>query len=245
MSLNSRDHTYSSLIGTAYAEDGEIPGVSVGAWVLARQTEGTTTVAVAYTSWESVDSTNYLAGGYWVTGVDDGAGGVDLDLGAFFDWGAGSIFNHGDSWTKPTTGTAAYTGAAQGTYLYEGTENDLGIWTGGLKLDADFNDGTISGGVESIYHYSALSDLEDGEGIGFDGSVTLGGAPIADDGTFKGTLSIVGPDITSSSGNWGGVFSDNDDADTTPDWVGGTLGGTFEDDGGEGAFVGVFVGANE
>ena len=254
LSLNSRDHTYYALSGTALADDEDAAaGISVGAWVLARQTSGTVTVAVAYTAWEDADSTNYLAGGYWVTASDDGVGAVDLDLGAFFDWGDGSGFNHGvDGWTKPTSGTANYTGAAQGSYMYEGTEpenNDLGIWTGGLKLDANFSADTIDGcvgctGVEAIYHYSALNDLTEDEGTQFNGSIEFDQImSIPSDGTFKGTLQVVGTGITALSGNWGGVFSDNNDMNTVPGAVGGTLGGNFRDGDGEGAFVGMFVGS--
>ena len=251
LSLNGREHLHTDLTGTAWMDDAELPeGWSGNGAILAKRDGTATTVAFVYTAWEDADSTNYLAGGYWVKGSDDGSGGADYEVGAFGDFGDGSVFNHGsDGWTKPTSGTATYAGSAEGVYHYTGTETESGVWWGGLTLTADFAGGTINGCVgcstdlnRRIYTYETIAELKDDDGTLESGTIRLREASITDDGTFKGAVSFTGPDVTSSSGNWGGTFSDNDAADTTPARVAGTLGGRYTDDEGNGALAGVFVG---
>ena len=45
-----------------------------------------------------------------------------------------------------------------------------------------------------------------------------------------------------SNGKWGGLFSENSDAASSPEAVAGTLGGTADTGTGEYGFVGVFLG---
>ena len=248
LSLNGREHLHTDLTGTAWMSDQDLPeGWSGNGAILAKRDGTATTVAFVYTAWEDADSTNYLAGGYWVTGSDDGSGGVDYEIGTFGDFGDGSVFNHGsDGWTKPASGTATYAGAAEGTYHAAGGS---GVWWGGLTLAADFAGGTINGCVgcstdpeERIYTYETIAELKADDGTLESGTIRLGEASITDDGTFKGAVSVTGPGVTTSSGNWGGTFSDNDAVDTTPARAAGTLGGKYTDAEGNGAFAGVFVG---
>ena len=249
LSLNGREHLHTDLTGTAWMNDVELPaGWSGNGAVLAKRDGTATTVAFVYTAWEDADSTNYLAGGYWVTGSDDGSGGADYEIGTFGDFGDGSVFNHGsDGWTKPTSGTATYAGSAEGVYHHAASGS--GVWWGGLTLAADFAGGTIDGCVgcgtdlnRRIYSYDTIAKLKADDGTLEDGTIRLGEASITDDGRFKGAVSVTGPGVTLSSGNWGGTFSDNDAADTTPARAAGTLGGKYTDARGKGAFAGVFVG---
>ncbi|MDE0411569.1 MAG: hypothetical protein OXI37_05070, partial [Gammaproteobacteria bacterium] len=215
--------------------------------VLSKQEGATTTVAFAYTIWEDTDITNYLAGGYWAKVEDDEV----TELGTFGDAGTGSVFGYRDdqasSWERPTTGTATYHGEAEGAYVDEG---DGGIWWSPLLLTADFATSSISGCIgcraadpqlRGIYTYTTLEDLKSDQPTREDLYVELRSGSVSNDGSFEGTLGLFelssGTELT-SSGRWGGFFSENDSTSAHPSQVAGTLGGTAEDTG----FVGIFQG---
>lgn len=250
LELDSRQHMHTNLNGTAWMndEDSDFPqGWSGNGWVLSKQDGGDVVVALSYALWEDTDDTNYLAGGYWVKGNEDD--GV-TEMGAFGDAGEGSIFSYYDdsasSWQRPITGTATYLGSAEGAYV--DPAGDAGVWWSRLKLDANFSTNSITGCVgcreaapneAGIYTYTTIDDLKKDQWTFNDLSISLDGQNnINNDGSFEGTLDVVGITGT-STGKWGGLFSENSNASTSPSMLVGSLGGTTSQGHG---FIGVFLG---
>jgi hypothetical protein len=261
--LNSDDDEYENLSGTAWMDDDvdDFPADWSGdGWVLWQEDEDdedSGVVAFVYAAWDDDDDTNYLAGGYWIRYDGDGV----EEIGTFGDAGPGSIFAYADaatpSWTPPS-GTANYFGSAEGAYVYGDKE---GVWWSRVFLEANFASKTIDGCVGcagadpsgddlGVYTYERLKDLKNDRYTEEELYLTLQDAPITDEGTFKGDLTVW--DSTTEeqygSGKWGGLFSENIEATTEPEQVAGTLGGTFDDDDDgedDGGFVGVFHGVKE
>lgn len=247
LELNSSNDKHTDLKGTPWLADANIPsGWNGDAWVLSKQDGNDVVVALAYTSWEDSDETNYLAGGYWVKA---NAAGV-TEMGTFGDAGESSIFGYYDgqnaSWQRPVTGTATYRGAAEGAYV---NDDEAGVWWSELVLDANFAARSISGCVgcqraainapAGIYTYTTIEDLKADDYMLNDLSISLAGAKINDNGSFdEGTLRVVGGDSNASQGKWGGLFSESSNSASTPTHMAGTLAGTAGDIG----FVGVFTG---
>ena len=224
--------TTSSLAGHDTSQDGYIVDY----------TQSETTLAYGVVSWDSADPSDYLAGGYWLHASGDILGTFDIDeAGAFADGPEISMSNRP---TMPVRGTASYIGEAEGLYGveygtdapgYEGT-SAIGIFYADMALTADFNARTIGGCMGC------------NGGVFLDGDpsnyrVRLGATSFASNGTFRGSsVSLENPDvdIVSTSGAWGGMFSNQPNADGDPRLVAGTLGGEARTSGGSEA---VFVGA--
>lgn len=268
LQLNSREHVRHSLEGTAWMDDGDqaeayLSDWSGNGWILAKQTGKDLIVALAYATWEDADATNYLAGGYWIRGNSDE--GVK-EVGAFGDAGAGSVFGYYDgresSWQRPVAGTATYLGEAEGAAVdSQNPDRASGVWWGLLRLSVDFATNTVGGCIgcpdadpgrreRGIYTYETVGELKDDQGTHEDVYLLLEGSDnINSDGSFEGTLKIVGlselknifelrtEDELAQSGKWGGLFSENGKADDTPEAVVGTLGGTAEGFGIAGVFL--------
>ena len=211
-------------------------------------TQSETTLAYGVVSWDSADPSDYLAGGYWLHATGDILGTFTIDeAGAFMDGPELSMFGRP---TMPIQGTASYSGEAEGLYGveygtdapgYEGT-SAIGIFYADMALTADFNARTIGGCMGC------------NGGVFLDGDpsnyrVRLGATSFASNGTFRGSsVSLENPDvdIVSTSGAWGGMFSNRPNADGDPRLVAGTLGGEARTSGGsEAVFVGAYYATSQ
>ena len=217
-------------------------------------TEGT--VAAVYVSWDNTDPLDYLAGGYWlhargnfsnltITGAEVGAfvDGPELD---------GPI-------SVPVSGSATYRGPTEGLFAQIwGTDDPnaspgtsmVGGFNATIDLTANFAANTISGCVGCTGTVEIAGIVEDGRtgesayAEGYSNSVLrLGPASIASDGSFRNrkmSMSSSDFNITSTTGSWGGQFSNRADAGGDPRLAAGTYGGRAVTSGGTQT---VFVGA--
>ncbi len=228
-------------------------------WGLLDYTNSTVTVGLTAVSWNNSDPTDYLAGGYWmyVTGDFSAPRVTGIEVGAFVDGpeldGPARV---------PTLGTATYTGAASGLYAYEygsghsevpdGTV-EVGSYDAVATLNADFGAGTIAGciGCVGAVTVSGVASAPDGRAAGFEGvetyaRVRMAPAAIGSDGTFRNrdvSVELLGRTVTSSSGSWGGKFSNIEDSAGDPRLVAGTNGAEWnESDGSQGVLTGAFFG---
>ena len=204
------------------------------------------TAGVVAIDWNSDDTTDYLAGGYWIH-VE--ASPASLEFGAFVD---GPELDIDNPPSLPVTGTADYAGAAAGLYATEaGTDipgvtagtAEVGEFSGLATLTANFGTGTISGCVGCF----GSVDLTPAGGYTYATNyrVHLGAAPIARaQGTFRAAnVTVSNPDIpiSRSSGVWGGQFSNRLDGGD-PRLAAGTFAGQAATPGGSrGVFVGAFA----
>ena len=222
-------------------------------------TSSSATLAEIAVDWKNSDPTDYLAGGYWLHIDGDIAAGTvsAVEIGAFIDAPELSL---SDPPNLPIQGTASYRGAAAGLYAAEyGTDADgpagsteIGEFSGIATLSADFGARTINGCVgcegsidlSGVYQNSATGAVSSFSNVPTDYRVHLGAAPIdSNAGTFVShgvTLSSTAVPVASSSGAWGGQFSNIPDATGDPRLVAGTFGGEATTAGGSQA---VFVGA--
>lgn len=217
-------------------------------------------VAAVYTSWDDDDPTSYLAGGYWmhVEGNLLDPENIAVEIGAFMD---GPELSGAP--VLPALGTASYRGPATGIYAYqygsghasraEGSAA-VGEFFGIAALDADFAARTVSGSIGELF-VSGLGATPDGEEFEIAGEspglrVDLGSAAFGANGTFTGSAVTVASTnanrtIDSSSGAWGGRFSNVVEAGE-PRLAGGTVGAEWEEgNGGQGVLLGAFFGAKD
>lgn len=214
------------------------------------------TLGLVAVDWSSTDSSDYLAGGYWLHMTGDIYEGrlTGAEVGAFVD---GPEIRGTPS--MPLRGTATYDGLAAGLYasrygsdipgVPQGT-HELGEFSGDLRLTADFADQTIHGAVTNV-SLSYVGETPNGAVYAevdqaTDYRVNLGATRIGSNGTFTGnSISVTHPLIASrTEGSWGGRFSTVDDRAGNPRMVAGTLGGTSTTPGGStSSFVGPFYGA--
>ena len=240
----AEDHTIAFLYDRS-----PVPGHDTGAdGHIIDYTPSETTIAYAAVSWLNSDPTDYLAGGYWLHATGDILGTFTIDeAGAFADGPEISMSNRP---TMPVRGTASYIGEAEGLYGveygtdapgYEGT-SAIGIFYADMALTADFNARTIGGCMGC------------NGGVFLDGDpsnyrVCLGATSFASNGTFRGSsVSLENPDvdIVSTNGAWGGMFSNQPNADGDPRLVAGTLGGEARTSGGsETVFVGAYYATSQ
>lgn len=224
-------------------------------YALAGVTDAGVSVAVAYTSWDNADPTDYLAGGYWMhLEADLNAPDLfELEVGAFIDGPELS-----GTPTLPVSGTASYRGSAVGLYAYEYGGGhaqsathlaDVGQYEGSVTLTANFGANWISGRIDEV-SVSGFRTARDGRETEFHdeapfAQVALGAATIRPDGRFSnsdvrvvaGAGRVIGP----TGGSWGGGFSHIPDAAGDPRLVAGTAGAEWsEPDGSRGAVIGAY-----
>ena len=237
-----------------------VPGHVIQSAYLFDYSDTSATVALTAVSWDSDDSAEYLAGGYWlhVEGSIDPPSLTSAEIGAFVD---GPELSSAPS-SMPVSGTASYAGPTQGVYgAIHGTDTgdtpgsvELGEFASIITLTADFEDRTIGGCVgcaSPIIIAGVFEDAASGQIIEFyDDSggvrVLLGATPFESNGTFRSRSVRLESDhftVTRSQGAWGGRFSSIANADGNPRLVAGTLGGEGETAGGsELAYVGAYFG---
>ncbi len=223
LDLNSDDHSLGSTrISTP------VTGHTGRSWGLADSTPTSLSGAAVFVSWDSDDTTDWLAGGYWLHATGNLQAGTVTSIvaGAFVD---GPEFEDRTT-AMPTTGTATYSGVAGGIYAYGNPAGDVAVGEvlGNVELTANFGDTTIGGAVSGI-----------GEGV----AITLEST----DYTNTGRINPGNVDLTvngqnfDNAGKWGGRFSNKDD-NGQPRRVAGTAGAEWtESSGNRGAFVGAFV----
>lgn len=236
-------------------------------WIFADATDDRIAVATAAVSWADDDVTDYLAIGYWIhVGVDlENLSIGELEMGVFAD---GPELSLNPPPTMPVQGTATYGGPSRGTYgfLYGTETEDFGIPADSFEsgefhsiaaLTADFGADTIEGCVGcgmGVYVSGTFTDADTGEEREFYGvpspiNVQLGPATIGNDGTFRNHAVILEHATVTSvstSGAWGGQFSNRPDASGDPRLVAGSFAGQASTEGGsELGFVGLFVGTKQ
>ena len=238
-------------------------GLSARNWYLLNLSEDALSVAQAGVLWEVSNPLSYLSMGYWmhfsgdllsldITGGEIGTfvDGPELDLSAPPD--------------MPISGTASYSGPANGIYAAQyGTDTVgppgstiIGEYFGTMDLTADFGANSIRGCVGcsgTAAYYGDYTDGSTGETYPYIDQeevpttrILFGDTPFDSNGTFTGTnVTIVDDAIpfTSSSGAWGGRFSNLPAANGDPRLVAGTGGGEAESAGGSSViFIGNYVG---
>ena len=200
-----------------------------------------TTITYAVVSWDTADPTDYLSGGYWIHFNGDvlGSNFRADEAGAFVD---GPEVDMANRPIMPAQGFATYLGEAEGLYGSHDSssgENAIGLFNGDMVLIADFLDSTIGGCIGC------------GRGVYLDGDsapsgyrARLGTTNFAANGVFRGrsvTLEHSTIPITSTSGAWGGMFSNQPNSEGEPRLVAGTVGGKATlGDGSEAVFVGAY-----
>ena len=256
--LNTVQHTLDSSPLSSVVE-----GHSSRSWGVARVTNDGLSAARILVSWDNEDMSDYLAGGYWMhlAGDTQALRYTGVEVGAFVD---GPELSLADPPTMPTLGSASYQGPAAGIYAIEyGTDAALltgyarGSIEGGefasiIDLSADFGAGTISGCVGctgGVYFTGVVADAVSGETASFANvhsptRVRLGATSIDANGTFRSrsvTLETSQTTVATSSGAWGGQFSNIPDSEGDPRLVAGTFGGQGLSTGGsQAAYVGAF-----
>ena len=226
------------LVASILTESSPLPDhTHVGEGLLVNYDTDETTIAYVGVSWDDDDLTDYLAGGYWLHFSGDVLGSnftVD-EAGAFVDGPEVSITNRP---TMPSQGLATYLGEAEGLYASHDAssgESEIGLFNGDMELTANFSAGTIGGCIGcgiGVYVNFYLTGYR----------VRLGATDIEANGVYRGaSVTIEHPTIpiASSSGTWGGMFSNQLNSEGEPRLTAGTVGGQGSlSDGSKAAFVG-------
>ena len=192
-------------------------------------------------NWRDSDTTDYVAGGYWLSVDTTNPQSPIAEAGVFID---GVEFQ--TSPTLPTTGSATYNGKAHGlhTVVYNNERGfRIGEFDGDATLTADFGDSTISGKIDNIYSTEESIDVQRPRSTR-PYVITLGTAPITNMGDFAGSVQITHPsDNVDSVGRWDGQFSNLpvSATDENPRLVAGTFGVSWvHSSGTQGQYIGVF-----
>ena len=220
--------------------------------IIVAESAGRYTAGAAFIEWDNTDFTNYLAAGYWLH-VDTNTQAAEM--GAFID---GTDFDMAAS--IPSLGTATYTGRTGGVYVAQGGSDaevmgaiEEGEYTSDLSLTANFQTMTIGGQADNVDLYNVNLVLPDGTTF-FDPAaeattyrVDFAPSPIMSNGTFTGNdITVTSQDynVDTTTGTWGGQFSNVNDGDGNPRAVAGTNAVYFNTTGGsEAIFTGAFYGA--
>ena len=212
-------------------------------------TDTSVTVASVYTNWNDTDPTDYLAAGYWMhlKGRVDPLMITGAEIGAFVD----GPEIRGAPPELPLSGSAAYIGRAEGFYGFEYGGAQAGASVIGksitdVRLDVSFYSNTISGCIGCNGGISVRGVSSGGSTQAFTVPVRLRlqATTIKADSTFEDNVRLERDDatVTSSSGSWGGRFS-NKSHSGNPRLAAGTAGAKWaESDGSRGVAVGAWVG---
>lgn len=245
-----------------------ISGYTLRTWALVDVTDDGASVSYHLVNWNNADPMDYLAAGYWIHlgGEVQPLQFSDAEAGVFVD---GPELSTLTPPVLPESGQLAYGGAAQGFYIGRYGENpvvaegstEYGEFIATIQLAADFGAGTIGGCLGCLGGFRVgdlfFVDAASGEQREL-GSRVLAHqirlqAPLSTDGSFRNgrddgatvTLAAPNAELTASSGTWGGKFSNIPNEAGNPRLVAGTFGASFTTSlGGEGAFLGTFVGLN-
>ena len=233
-----------------------LPGYSYRGDALLTYTENSVSVAAVYTNWNNSDSTDYLAGGYWMhfEGQTDPLTITGAEIGAFVD---GPEISNAP--TLPNLGTATYSGRAGGLYAYSygsAAGAEIGEFEAAASLTADFAANAISGcigcnGGVSVTGIAIAANGQTGtfEDVYVPARLRLGAASFGSDGTFRNhdvTFERDDETVTQTEGAWGGRFSNVPTQTGDPRLVAGTAGAEWtESGGGQGIVVGAWFGTHD
>ena len=222
--------------------DSPIDGHTAQAWNVINIDDDGISAARAVVSASDSDAADYLAIGYWtrVAGDLTDPSSIRVEVGTFAD---GPELSLDSPASLPAQGTASYYGPATGTYsvlhgMGEGGtpgSPEIGEFHSFVELTANFDANTIEGCVgcrDGVALFGTQFDVETGESIDVmveDSGYTLQllSTRLNANGTFDGQdmeLDNDYIDITSSTGAWGGQFSNIADSDGDPRLVAGTFG---------------------
>ncbi len=231
-----------------------LPGYSFRGDGLLTYTGSSVSIAAVYTNWNNADPTDYLAGGYWMhlKGRTNPLTITGAEVGAFVDGPEISTPP-----TNPTIlqrlGTATYRGRSGGLFVTESLSGaEVGEFAADVRLTANFASNTVSGciGCGNLTFTGVAVDAS-GRSRAFSNAnvparLRLGAAPIAPTGTFASrnvTFERDDVTVTSSSGSWGGRFSNISTGAGDPRLAAGTFAASATDaNGGRGAAVGAWFG---
>ncbi len=230
--------------------DTVLPGYTYrGDYLYGRTGNDATYIASVYTNWNNDDPADWLAGGYWMHFEGDAGDLSGAEVGAFMDGPEISISDPPD---LPRGRTATYRGVAGGYYAYSRqAAGEVGEFYANASLMADFSARTMSGCIGCDGGIGVEGYTDSGEYFEevAPARLRLRSTPFGSDGTFKGQDVALEHDllpVTSSSGSWGGQFSNVPNAEGAPRLAAGTVGGEWTyANGGEGAFVGVWFGVDD
>ncbi len=239
-------------------------GDAAGGWYFLNLSEDALSLAHANVVWDNSDPFSYLSLGYWLhfSGNLLSLDMIGGEIGGFVD---GPELDLSAPPNMPITGMASYSGPAQGIFAAEhGTDTEsplgstvIGEYFATISLTADFDASTIRGCIGCSGTLTLDGIYTDGvtgeESFHFDHEevpttlIHFGATSFGSDGTFSGTdvmLEDTTNDIpfTSSSGAWGGRFSNIPSVNGDPRSVAGTTGAEGETAGGSSvAFIGPYI----
>ena len=244
--------------------DSPIAGHTAQHWSVISIGDDGISVARAVVSANDSNAADYLSIGYWthIAGDLTDPASIGVEVGTFAD---GPELSLASPASLPAQGTASYYGPAGGAYsVLHGTGEggtpgsaEVGEFHSTVELTADFAANTIEGCVgcrDGVALFGTQFDVETGESIdvmaedsGY--KLHLHRTDLNSNGTFDGQqmeLENDYIDIRSSTGAWGGQFSNIADSDGDPRLVAGTFGAEATSAGGsEGAFLGSFITTKE
>ena len=205
------------------------------------------------------DSGNWYVGGYWIRSEGNPyLAQAAVELGAYID---SPEIDSASLPTLPDTGSATYTGGAQGVYYhdYVDSSREIGQYIGDMTLNIDFATGALdycTGCDEDTLLY--------GHYVSADGATSRftavpneliyrATAVVQSNGTFETqstsltrTAGSQRSPVVFNQGSLGGTFSNMLDVNSNPRAVMGTGGGEYEFANGEsGAWVGSFIGTTK
>ena len=241
-----------------------IAGHSARDWAVLKIDNDGISVARATVTANEGDAADYLTMGYWmhIAGDLTELSFTGVEIGAFVD---GPELSLASPPTLPVQGSASYYGPAGGAYsVLHGTgeggtpgSTEIGEFASTVELTADFAGGTIGGCVgcrDGVALFGVLHDADTGEESDIlleDSGYRLHLDPTSLDsnGTFRGQqlrLEHATTSVASTTGAWGGQFSNIADSAGDPRLLAGTFGAEAISAGGsESTFLGSFVGTKE
>ena len=208
--------------------------------------------------WEDAD--NWYVRGYWLRGDSNPyLHEADVELGTYID---SPEIDSASPPTLPSTGTATYTGDANGVYYHDfaNGSREIGQYIGDMTLNVDFATRQLdyctgcTRGTLLYGHYASADGVITSSFSGVPNELIYRAtATVRDDGTFETqntsltrTTGSTRSPVASSSGSLGGTFSNIPDSNNNPRAVMGTGGGEYEyEDGSGGAWVGSFLGTTK
>ena len=258
VSVNSDDDVIRST-----PEPTPLPGHRARALVFFKEKDDGTSLAYGLLSWNPANPSDYLVFGWWAEFPGQHPPVLSLRESLQYAIVDGPELDHGHPPELPVDGTARYDGQAGGLYSYlpggDAGENGDGYvieeYEGQLTLTADFGDRTVRGCIGCAgdlvtrrAHFGVIlgPELGDARDTARDYELHLATSVVREDGTFeRERVTVKHPtrEVARSEGFWGGAFSNRRDAEGNPRLVAGFNSVSFtESDGGEGSFLGSFLG---
>ena len=238
-----------------------LPGHTARNWTMLQAREDGTSIVYGLVSWDPENPADYLMAGWWAELPGQQPPDLDLAEARRFAVVDGPELDPASPPDLPVSGQATYLGQSGGWYAYQAAGEDTAVldeYGGTVNLTVDFRAGTVSGCVGCIgdlvtrrvhlgFHLG--DEVVDTESLARDYEIHLGAVPLTPEGSFEGpSVSVTHPErtVVRTQGYWGGGVSNVPDSAGNPRLAAGFSTAEFlEEDGGQGGFVGVFVGLSE